>query len=288
MSHLILGYGYCGYYLAQELLRHHQQVTSVSRQLNKTYQLPQVVHREQDIRNSLSGATTKETYLYYLIPPPPNHDTDVLLEQFIEKNPLNVKKVIYFSSSGVYGNQQGHLVNEDTTCRIQHSRQLSRLDAEHQWINYCKNRDIDILILRVGGIFGPNRLPIEAAHQQIALIEPSQAPLINHIYVRDLARIATLLAGAQTAEQIFNVADGNPQPMGTLQQLVAQILNYSPAYYESWNSAFEKASPMKKEFLLGSKRLNINRLKANLPEIFTFTPIEKAVKKSLKSELSEN
>ena len=280
MSHLILGYGYCGYYLAQELLRHNQQITCVSRKLNKSYELPQVVHLEQDFRAPLSGITN-ETYLYYLAPPPLNQATDLLLEQFIAQNPIKVQKVIYFSSSGVYGNHNGDLVNEHTTCHIQHTRQLSRLDAEQQWINYCTKKKIELLILRVGGIFGPHRLPIEAAKKQTALIDPSQASLINHIYVRDLARITHLLAEIQTTQHLFNIANGNPQPMGTLQQLVAQILDYPPAPYESWNSAFEKASPMKKEFLLSSKQLDINRLLTHLPHSFTFTPIETAVQESL-------
>lgn len=279
MSHYILGYGYCGYYLAQELVRHNQQITCVSRHLKKIYQLPQTLHLEQDFRNSLSGIT-EETYLYYLAPPPANQETDLLLKQFIHQNPLKVKKIIYFSSSGVYGNHQGGLVNEETRCHIQHSRQLSRLDAEQQWINHCNKLDIDLLILRVGGIFGPHRLPIEAAQKRVALIEPTQAPLINHIYVRDLARITHLLAGMKTAQPIFNIADGNPQPMGSLQQLVAQMLDYTPADYEHFNCAFEKASAMKKEFLLGSKQLNINKLMTYLP-LFSFTNTEKAVKESL-------
>lgn len=69
MHHLILGYGYCGYYLAQELLKNKQQVTVVSRHLNPQFRLPQIRHILHDLMHPIHWIEP-DTILYYLIPPP--------------------------------------------------------------------------------------------------------------------------------------------------------------------------------------------------------------------------
>jgi nucleoside-diphosphate-sugar epimerase len=280
MHHLILGYGYCGYYLAQELIKNKQQVTVVSRHVNLNYQLPSVVHQTQDIATTPLIWEEEDTCLYYLIPPPAQNATDTLLQNVLQQNPMLVKKVIYFGSSGVYGNQQGTVVDEEAECQLQNPRQLSRLNAETQWRTYCTQHAIDLILLRIGGIFGPNRIPMAAAQQNTPIIVPQQAPLINHIYVRDLAHIASLLAQINTGSQLLNIADGTPRPMGTLQSSIAQKLDLT-TYYQSWEDAWSSASLMKKEFLQGSKRLNINRLRNLLPSSFCFTPLERAIEESI-------
>lgn len=279
MHHLILGYGYCGYYLAQELIKQGQQVTAVSRHLNQEYALPDLKHLVHDLNLPLKW-TTPDTIIYYLIPPPSQGDTDTLLKQFLS-HPLKAKKVIYLGTSGVYGDHQGSWINEDATCHIAHPRQMRRLDAEQQWLRYCSQHAIEPILLRVAGIYGPNRLAVEAAQARVPLIEKEKAPYINHIYIKDLARIAYLLGQASATYSLYNIADGAPQPMGTLQQQIATLLNITPAPYESWDDAWDRASPMKREFMTGSKRLNIDRLKHTLDSSFLLTPIHEAIRDSL-------
>ena len=263
MHHLILGYGYCGYYLAQELLKSGQQVTAVSRHLNPEFALPQLHHMTHDLAQPLNWAEP-DTIAYYLIPPPPEGEKDTFLHQFLKQNRIKAKKIIYFGSSAVYGDHQGAWVNEESPCLLSNARQLRRLDAEQQWLNYCHHNTIQPVLLRVAGIYGPHRLPVEAARAKTPVIEKEKASYTNHIYVKDLAAIACLLAQNATAV-IYNVADGNPQPMGTIQQQVATSLDIEQAPYESWHEAWERASPMKREFMQGSKRLQIDRLEHDLP-----------------------
>ncbi len=280
MHHLILGYGYCGYYLAQELLKYNQQVTALSRHLNPELQLPGLKHVSHDLNQPLIWKESN-TIIYYLIPPPSNGETDIFLSQLLSRSVIKAKKVIYFGSSSVYGNHQGNWVNEQSTCFIKNSRQLRRLDAEQQWLSYCQKNGIQPILLRVAGIYGPQRLPIEAAKAQTPIIVKDKAPYTNHIYVRDLATISYLLAQCQTPKSVYNIADGEPQPMGTIQQEVAKILSIKPAPYESWQEAWERASPMKREFMQGSKCLQIDRLKQSLKSNLSLTHLNNAIQQSL-------
>lgn len=279
MHHLILGYGYCGYYLAQELLKDNQQVTAVSRHLDNEMKLPHLSHLKFDLNKPLHW-TEPDTTVYYLIPPPSQGNYDSFLRQFLTQSVIKAKKIIYFGSSGVYGNHHGAWVDERSECVITNPRQLRRLDAEHQWLDYCNQQAIECILLRVAGIYGPHRLPIEAAKTKMPLIERDEAPFTNQIYIKDLASIAYSLASASNARGLYSVADGDPQPMGTLQQRVAEALNLEQAPIESWNQTFERASPMKREFMHASKKLSIQRLKATMGTTLSLTPMLKAISQS--------
>lgn len=282
MHHLIIGYGYCGYYLAKELLARQQQVTAVSRHLDESLELEGLVHLNHDITSPLNWSE-KDTILYYLIPPIGEGNEDLILRTFLANNFTSPpKKIIYFGSSAVYGDQQGAWISETSTYEVSHARQARRQDAETQCLQYCQQYAIDCLLLRIAGIYGPNRLPIQAAQDKTAVIDPAQAPYINHIYVKDLAELAIKLALRNNTAGIYNLADGEPKPMGSIQQEIARILNIETTSYESREDAWAKASPMKREFMQGSKRLKIERLKATLGQEFKITSLSEAINDCLK------
>jgi len=283
MHHLILGYGYCGYHLAKTLLENNQEVTAISRHLAPQFKLSKLKHISFDLNASFTW-NEQDTTIYYLIPPPSQGETDSFLDRFLNLSVINAKKVIYFGSSSVYGNHQGAWVDEQSTCIINNSRQLRRLDAEQQWRTYCEQQNIAPVLLRVSGIYGPHRLPVEAAKAQTPLIEKDKVPYTNHIYVKDLARITWLLSQSQNVQSLYNISDGNPKPMGTLQQLTANALDLAQAPFESWDKAWERASPMKREFMQDSKRLVIDRLKQSLRNDLLLTDVNDAMLQSLMAQ----
>lgn len=280
MHHLILGYGYCGFYLAQHLLKQHGEVTAVSRHYDPALYLPGLQHVAGDLLD-LDIEQKEELTVYYLIPPPPSGDYDSLLQDFLSTTSLKPTKIVYFGSSAVYGNHQGKWVGERAKCRIQHDRQLRRLDAEQQWKRFARKNKAAYVLLRIAGIYGPNRLPIEAARSQSPLLFPQQAPYINHILVTDLVKIASQLAAKSNVQGIFNIADGHPKKMGALQQLVAHHLDYPAASFQAWNEIWETASDMKREIMQSSRRLSIELLKKELGNDLVFTPMTAGILQSL-------
>lgn len=280
MHHLIIGYGYCGYHLARHLLSHQQTVTVISRHLDESMQLPGLNHLIHDISNPLVWQT-KNTIIYYLIPPSRDSEQDNLLQQFLAHSSLQVSKVVYFSSSGVYGDHQGAWIDEQSSCNLKNLKQRSRLSAEQQWLTYCKLQSVECIALRVAGIFGPNRLPVQSAIAQTPLIEPDAAPYINHIYIHDLVDIAYQLAIKAKVSSVYNLADGQPTRMGALQQQVAHILGLEAASCKSWQQIWQEASPMKREFMEASKRLRINALQTTLKQSLHLTLLVDAVRESL-------
>jgi len=118
MHHLILGYGYCGYYLAKELLNQGQSVTAVSRHLDKKLKLSQLNHIAYDLNQGFQWMKP-DSIIYYLIPPPSQGIEDVILRNFLTHSSIKAKKIIYFGSSAVYGNHHGEWVDEESSCLIE-------------------------------------------------------------------------------------------------------------------------------------------------------------------------
>ncbi|KTC81663.1 NAD-dependent epimerase/dehydratase family protein [Legionella brunensis] len=283
MEHLIIGYGYCGFHLARYLLAKQLSVTVVSRHLDNTFLLPGLNHLCHNIDEPFIWEKP-DTIIYYLIPPIGDNKEDLGLKRFLESSHLDVSKVIYFGSSGVYGDHHGAWVDEYSPCYIYSARQQRRLDAEAQWLTFCQKKAIPAIILRIAGIYGPSRLPVESAIAQVPIVHPPSAPYTNHVYVEDLVSISFQLAAKINVSSIYNIADGNPAPLGTLQQEVAQILKLTHASYESWEAAWERASPMKKEFMQASRRLSIRALETSLGSSLTLTRLTQAITLSLQSQ----
>lgn len=282
MQHLIIGYGYCGYYLAKALLEQGQQVSAFARSDKASFQLKGLNFIEHDIATQpLSWPKQEACVVYYLVPPPPQGNKDLLLRYFLEQSDINIKTLVYFGSSGVYGDHHGQTVNEESVCNISTPRQLRRLDAEQAVLDYCQQHQTQALLLRIVGIYGPNRLPIEAARNRSATIVETQAPLSNSIAVSDLAEIAIMLAQMPQAQGLFNISDGQRHRHGYVQIKVAEQLKLPKAQERSFEQVFEQASPMKKEFLSASKYVDITKLLDTLGERFKPSPIESHLKNYL-------
>ncbi len=278
MKHLIIGYGYTAYYLARELLAQGHQVCAVSRHKPQEH-LAGLEHQIIDLNNKAVYCEIP-CIIYYCAPPPADGFKDSTLSNFLHLQKLNIKHVTYLSSSGVYGNHNGAWVDENSVCLLDSARSKRRYDAEQQWLHFGAQNNVPVNILRVAGIYGPGRLPLDGLNHQTPLIYPDQAPLTNHICVIDLVNIM-LAINKHSSTKILNVADGEPLPMGSLLKTLAEILAYPVPPYTSFAKAYQQASPMKKEFMIASKKLNIHKLIDYLPADFKCHNLREGIKLSL-------
>ena len=69
-------------------------------------------------------------------------------------------KIVYISTSGVYGDCGGRWVDESQPLAPISDRAKRRVYAEKALTTFCQQHATDYVILRVGGIYGPERLPI--------------------------------------------------------------------------------------------------------------------------------
>ncbi|NCT56683.1 MAG: NAD-dependent epimerase/dehydratase family protein [Legionella sp.] len=277
MKILILGYGYGGYYCAKKLLDNGHQVVAVSRTYSEHYILEQLKHVCSDIRSLNLDADDKPDAILYCAPPPPQGVCDTLLgevlDELVHKN--LVANIVYWGSSGVYGDHAGRWVDEESTCHITSDIQRRRLDAEAKIQLFAKTNQVPWSIMRVAGMFGPGRMP--STNQPVIYLD--EAPYSNLVYIEDVAQVALHAFLHQTGLGIVNVSDGMPKKMGTLQRMVAAYQDEA-VIEQHYEDVMATASPMKRHFLVASKQLSNQKLQRLFPEM-NFSDFEKKVKKCL-------
>ncbi|MCC6562377.1 MAG: NAD-dependent epimerase/dehydratase family protein [Xanthomonadales bacterium] len=117
-----------------------------------------------------------------------------------------LRRIAFVSSTAVYGDHGGGVVDEDSPCRPQRFNGRVLLDAEA----LARRSGREALALRLGGLYGPGRdlLPQRLrSGEPLAVSEPPQ--FSNRIHIEDAAAaVAHLLLCGDRG--IFNLVDDDP------------------------------------------------------------------------------
>ncbi len=124
-------------------------------------------------------------------------------------------RIVYMSTTGVYGNANGNVVTETSPCLTEQPRSLRRIDAEQQ----C--RPLGAHILRVPGIYAGDRLPIERLRAGTPALRPEEDVYTNHIHADDLAEITWLALFRGRPGRVTNTVDQTTLKTGDYFDVVA-------------------------------------------------------------------
>lgn len=223
-----------------------------------------------DSLNGLNELPSKHSLLYYFAPPPTEGSEDSRMTNFLknlDKNALP-DHFIYISTSGIYGDQQGKLTTEKTPVNPKADRAKRRYNAEQQLNVWSSNNHVPITILRVAGIYGPGRLPLQRIKNQIPMLYENLAPQTNRIHADDLAQICVAAATKNAAGEIYNVSDGTNSNMTDYFNTIADFFNLPRPPLVDWNEAEKTISKGMLSYLKESRKIDnskmINELKVKL------------------------
>ena len=97
--------------------------------------------------------------------PPPQTGTEdtrtANLLAVLERNRILPTRFVYISTSGVYGDCGGALVDESRAVNPQSPRAQRRVHAEAQLALWCTRQGVALVVLRAPGIYAADRLPLE-------------------------------------------------------------------------------------------------------------------------------
>lgn len=123
------------------------------------------------------------------------------------------EKVVYISTSGVYGDCGGAPVTEDTEPNPQTSRGKRRLHGERLFLAWGRERGVAVVVLRVTAIYAPDRLPVSQLRSGQPVLREEEALPGNRIHADDLSRICLAALDRGKDGDIFNVSDGSSSTM---------------------------------------------------------------------------
>ena len=218
---------------------------------------------DSETLGEFNGRLSQQALLYYFAPPPAKGIEDSRMANFLHSlNKHNLpKKIIYISTSGVYGDQQGELINEQTPPNSQVDRAKRRFHAEQQLLEYgTENISVSITILRVGGIYGPGRLPLQRLKDQIPMLHENLAPQTNRIHADDLAQICVAAATEKSDGEIYNVSDGSDSNMTEYFNTIADFCNLPRPPLVDWDEAEKTISKGMLSYLKESRRMDNSKM----------------------------
>lgn len=220
------------------------------------------VQGDLDHPHTLISLPTHDAVLFHFAPPSPvgqaDHRTTHLLAALKTRMP---RRIVYISTSGVYGDCGGAWVDETCPVNPGNDRARRRADAERQLAEFAARHAIPLVILRVPGIYGPGRLPLSRIHRGEPVVCPEEAPWSNRIHADDLAAIALRAGEAEAPAGIYNVSDDQPSSMTDYLFRLADAAGLPRPPCVSLAEARRTFSPSLLEYLNESRRLENRRMK---------------------------
>jgi nucleoside-diphosphate-sugar epimerase len=228
----------------------------------------------------LERALTKAEAIVVSIPP--RDGAGAAVERFaaaIAAAP-GLRRLLYYSTIGVYGDHRGGWVDETSATLTRTARGLARLEDEARWTAAARARGAAADILRLAGIYGPARNALVNLRQGQGrrIVKPGQ--VFNRTHVDDIAELARLALTRGLDGQIWNVADEEPAPPQDVVAYAAGLLGLEPPPEERFEDG--RLSPMTAEFYADNKRVSIAKARA----LLGFAPAYTTYREGLKA-LSE-
>lgn len=174
------------------------------------------------------------------------------------------RRVVYVSTSGVYGDCGGARIDETRPVRPATARAHRRADAERQLSQWCAATGARLITLRVPGIYAADRLPLERLRKGLPVLRREDDVYTNHVHAEDLAAICAQALNETAPPGVYNASDDSEMLMGDWLDLVADRHGLArPPRIGRSEAGARIAAPML-SFMSESRRLVNARLKREL------------------------
>ena len=289
---LIAGFGDIGERVARKLHdARHYRLTALVRKNSDTARHPKLAASlgVQLMRGDLSEprslqklAHLADTILHFAPPPgtgqSDTHTTNLLAalsgvhrSSLIQPKMLP-RRIVYISTTGVYGNCDGEWINETRQLKPESQRAKRRVDAERQLRKWGRLHGVSITILRAPGIYAHDRLPLDRLKRQTPVLVATEDVFTNHIHADDLAA-AVVNAIRQLRPKrcrVFNVVDDSQLRMGDYLDAVADAFGVARPPRISRAEAEKRIAPLLLSFMRESRRIDNARVKRELKLVLKY------------------
>lgn len=220
-----------------------------------------------DDRASLKRLAGLADLILHLAPPPRHGLRDTRTRNLLAalgKGKSLPRRLVYVSTTGVYGDCAGAWIDETRRLNPQNSRARRRVDAEHSLRQWAVQTGVEVCILRAPGIYAADRLPVERLGKGVPALIAADDVFTNHIHADDLAAacIAALSHGGNC--RTYNVVDDSDLRMADYFDRVADAFALPRPPRLPYDALEQRLSPLQMSFMGESRRIGNRRLKKEL------------------------
>ena len=139
-------------------------------------------------------------------------------------------RIFYISSTSVYGQSAGEIVNEKSPCNPTRENAQICLEAE----GHIRASGINSIIFRLSGIYGPNRLLARMNQIRQALPIPGNPDAwLNLIHIEDAVSAIIAAGDSNLSDEIILVSDDRPIRRREYYSLLADLLQAPPPRFNA-------------------------------------------------------
>ncbi len=218
--------------------------------------------------------------LFYFIPPPPQGRSDPRLRYFLSNLKRPPKRIVLISTTGIYGDCNGEWIDETRVPNPQADRAFRRLDAETTLRSWAETNQVEWVILRVPGIYAPDRLPLARLKKKSPLVCHEHAPWTNRIHADDLARVCIAAMHADCGGEIINVSDDEPSTMTDYFLQVAEYAGLPAPEQIPMQAAQKNMSEGMRSYMQESRRIRNDKMKQVLQIELCYPNLESGLSRS--------
>jgi len=202
-------------------------------------------------------------HVVHLAPPQAEGDMDLRTRNLTAILPEGAR-VVYVSTTGVYGDRGGALTPESAPRRPHNARARRRVDAEQVLRAWALAARGSVAILRAPGIYAAERLPLERLRQATPALRPEDDVYTNHIHADDLAQLAWLALFRALPGRAYNAADDTHMKMADYFDAVADAFGLARPPRVARAELARTMPPLRLSFMSESRRLVNTRIKREL------------------------
>jgi len=212
--------------------------------------------------DSLLSIPTDVTHI--LISIPPKEEGDLVFEKFAKhiSKLKNLQWVGYLSTTGVYGDTKGGVVDEESPINPSNPFSKRREISEKLWTDFAEKYDVPLFIFRLAGIYGPGRSVIDQVLAGKAKIIDKPEQVFSRMHVHDIAHALQLSMQNPLKPGIYNLADDAPCNSEELVSYACKLLNMDSPKPVSLEKA--ELSEMGRCFYSECRRVSNEKVKKEL------------------------
>jgi nucleoside-diphosphate-sugar epimerase len=233
MNILIIGCGYVGSEVAKLWQKQGHNLTVTTTTEEKVSSLEKIANQvlvlTTDNIDALAKVTNNQELILLSIAPTQGKsyqetylNTAENLVKILAENPT-VKQLIYTSSYGILGNHHGNWIDERAMVKPANENQSILAQTEEVLLTANLPNNLKVTILRLAGIYGPNREIVKIFQPWCGTIRPGYGEEYgNWVHLEDIAR-AIIFLGENQIEGIYHLADDTPMKRKDLLDKMCEI-----------------------------------------------------------------
>jgi nucleoside-diphosphate-sugar epimerase len=237
-----------------------------------------------DDRASLQRLAGLADCVLHLAPPPAEGLIDTRTRHLLAalgKGKSLPRRLIYVSTTGVYGDCGGESIDETRRRHPESSRAVRRLDAEDRLRAWGSRNGVAVSILRAPGIYAAERLPLERLQKGLPALIEADDVFTNHIHAADLAAACIAALRYGRPNRAYNVVDDSDLKMADYFDRVAAAFDLPRPPRLSRDEAVRRLSPVQWSFMRESRRIGNLRIKQEFKLRFAYPTVDVGIAEAL-------